>query len=119
VMDDEETVRKSAGRMLKYLGCKDIEFAIDGSEAIKLYTEAMKAGKPFDVVILDLTIPGGMGGGEAIKKLLKIDPKVKSIVSSGYSSKSAIAEHKKHGFRSVIVKPYTIEQLGKALHDLI
>jgi DNA-binding NarL/FixJ family response regulator len=60
-----------------------------------------------------------MGGGETIKKLLKIDPKVKSIVSSGYSNKSAIAEHKKHGFRSVLVKPYTMEQLGKALYDLI
>jgi len=119
VMDDEETVRKSAGHILKYLGCKDIEFAIDGSEAIKLYSEARRAGKPFDVVMLDLTIPGGMGGERVIKKLLAIDPKVKSIVSSGYSSKSAIAEYKKHGFKSMVVKPYTVEQLGKALHDLI
>ncbi len=119
VMDDEDTVRKVAGRMLKRIGCKNIEFAIDGAEAIRLYSEAMKEDKPFDAVILDLTIPGGMGGKEAIKELLKIDPEVKVIVSSGYSSELAIAEYKQYGFSGVVAKPYILDQLRQALHDVL
>jgi len=119
VMDDEDTVRKVAGRMLKRIGCDDIEFAADGAEAIRLYSEAMKEDKPFDVAILDLTIPGGMGGKEAIKELLKIDPEVKAIVSSGYSSELAIAEYKLYGFSGVVSKPYILDQLRQALHDVL
>jgi two-component system cell cycle sensor histidine kinase/response regulator CckA len=119
VMDDEETVREVAGRMLKHIGYEDTEFAADGTEAIKFYKEAMKSGKPFDAVILDLTIPGGMGGKQTIQKLREIDPEVKSIVSSGYSGESAIAEYKEYGFKGMVAKPYTIDQLRQALHDLI
>jgi signal transduction histidine kinase/CheY-like chemotaxis protein len=119
VMDDEDAVRKVAGRMLKRIGCEDIEFAADGAEAIRLYSEAMKEDKPFDVVILDLTIPGGMGGKKAIKELLKIDPEVKVIVSSGYSSELAIAEYKQYGFSGVVAKPYILDQLRQALHDVL
>ncbi len=119
VMDDEKEVREVAGRMLKHIGYKDIEFAKDGAEAIKLYKAAMESGKPFSVAILDLTIAGGMGGEVAIKKLLKIDPGVKAIVSSGYVDDSVIAKYKKHGFSGMVAKPYTLEQLGKALQDVI
>ncbi len=119
VMDDEKEVREVAGRMLKHIGYKDIEFAEDGAEAIKLYKAAMESGKPFRVAILDLTIAGGMGGEVAIKKLLKIDPGVKAIVSSGYVDDSVIAKYKKHGFSGMVAKPYTLEQLGKALQDVI
>jgi two-component system cell cycle sensor histidine kinase/response regulator CckA len=79
----------------------------------------MKAGKPFDAVILDLTIPGGMGGKETIKKLLEINPKVKAIVSSGYSSELDIAEYKEYGFKGAVGKPYTIEQLRQAMQELL
>ena len=119
VMDDEKGVREVAGRMLKHVGYQDIEFAADGAEAIKLYKAAMESGNPFTVAILDLTIPGGMGGKITIKKLHKIDPEVKAIVSSGYVDDSVIAKYKEYGFSGMVAKPYTISELGKALQDVI
>jgi PAS domain S-box-containing protein len=119
VMDDEQGMREIAGRMLKHLGYEDVEFAADGAAAIKLYKAALKAGNPFSVAILDLTIPGGMGGQEAVKKLLKIDPGVKAIVSSGYIDDSVIAEYRKYGFCGMMAKPYSLQQLRKALRDVI
>jgi DNA-binding NarL/FixJ family response regulator len=76
-------------------------------------------GQPFDVVIMDLTIPGGMGGKEAIKKLLEIDPKVKAIVSSGYSTDPVMADFRSYGFSGVAVKPYNIEELSEILDKVI
>jgi PAS domain S-box-containing protein len=119
VMDDEKGVREVAGRMLKHIGYKDIEFAADGTAAIKLYKAAMKCGNPFNVSILDLTIAGGMGGEESIKKLLKIDPGIKAIVSSGYADDPVIARYREYGFSGIVAKPYTLEELGKAVHDAI
>lgn len=118
VMDDEQTIRRVASGMLKQIGCEDIGLAANGEEAVKLYKEAMKAGRPFDIVILDLTIPGGMGGKETITKLCKIDPTVKALVSSGYSSELDIAEYNRFGFSGVIAKPYTIDQFCDALNKL-
>jgi len=119
VMDDEPGVREVAGRMLAHLGYADIEFAADGAEAIKLYKAAMKSGKPFTVAILDLTIAGGMGGIDTVQKLLKIDADVRAIVSSGYADNSAMAEYRGYGFSGMVAKPYTIEQLRKALQDVM
>ena len=119
VMDDEQGIREIAGRVLNHIGYKDIEFAEDGAEAIKLYKTAMKSGNPFSVVILDLTIPGGMGGEETVKKLLKIDPGVKAIVSSGYIDDSVITKFRDFGFSGIVAKPYSIEQLRKAMQDVI
>ena len=119
VMDDEKGVREVAGRMLRHVGYRDIEFAADGAEAVKLYKAAMESGNPFTVAILDLTIPGGMGGKMTVKKLHKIDPGVKAIVSSGYVDDSVIAKYKEHGFSGIVAKPYTIEELRKALQDVI
>jgi len=107
------------GRMLKHIGYDEVEFAKDGAEAIKLYKKARKSGNPFDAVIMDLTIPGGLGGKQTIKKLLEIDPEVKAIVSSGYTDDPIMSKFKKYGFSGVVSKPYTIEELGKVLHDLI
>jgi two-component system cell cycle sensor histidine kinase/response regulator CckA len=84
VMDDEASLRKTVGRMLQKMGYES-EFAKDGAEAIDMYKEAKESGKPYNAVILDLTIPGGMGGKEAINKFLEIAPEVNAIVSSGYS----------------------------------
>jgi CheY-like chemotaxis protein len=119
VMDDEEAVREVAGRMLKHIGYPDIEFAADGAEAIKLCKAALESGNPFNVVILDLTIPGGMGGKETVKKLLKIDPGVRAIVSSGYVDDSVLARYNEYGFGGMVAKPYTITELGKALQDVM
>ena len=118
VMDDEEIVRDVTGEMLNILGY-EVELTIDGSEAIELYSRARECGQSFEAVILDLTVPGGMGGKKAIKKLLEIDPEVKAIVSSGYSNDPVMAEFREYGFRGFIAKPYKIQELSEVLHRLI
>lgn len=115
LMDDEEIVRTVAGIMLRDLGY-DAEFARDGREAIETYKRAKASDRPFDAVIIDLTIPGGMGGKETIQKLTVLDPAVKAIVSSGYSNDPIMAEFKRYGFRGVVEKPYTLEELSQVLH---
>jgi DNA-binding NarL/FixJ family response regulator len=79
----------------------------------------MKSGNPFTVAILDLTIAGGMGGEIAIQKLLKIDPGVKAIVSSGYIDDPVMAKHRDHGFSGMVAKPYSIDELRQAVQDVI
>ncbi|RLB90540.1 MAG: hypothetical protein DRH50_12220 [Deltaproteobacteria bacterium] len=118
VMDDEEIVRRVSGEMLKSFGY-EVEFARDGTEAIEVYKNAKESGNAFDAVIMDLTIPGGMGGKEAIKKLLELDPDVKAIVSSGYSNDPVMADFRKYGFRAVVAKPYEIKELGEVIHKTI
>jgi len=118
LMDDEEMIRETAGDMLKYMGY-DVAFARDGHEAIHVYKKAMGSDCPFDVVIMDLTIPGGMGGKEAILRLLEIDPGVRAIVSSGYSSDPIMANHSQYGFAGVVAKPYKTKDLGEALKKII
>jgi two-component system cell cycle sensor histidine kinase/response regulator CckA len=119
VMDDEEVVRNVASHMLSYLGFDDVTFAADGAETVKFYKEAMQAGKPFSVIILDLTVPGGMGGKETMKELLQIDPSVRAIVSSGYTNEQVITEFRQHGFSGIVTKPYTIEQLSNVLNEVL
>ncbi len=114
VMDDDEFVRSISGDMLRELGY-EVEFSNDGSQAIETYVKARESLRPFDAVIMDLTIPGGMGGKEAIKKLKQVDPTVKAIVSSGYSTDPILADFKTYGFKGVIVKPYEINELSEAL----
>jgi CheY-like chemotaxis protein len=118
VMDDEAMIRKLAGELLTYLGY-NVEFALDGDEAVKYYKEAMDSKKPFDAVILDLTVKGGMGGKEAIEKLAKIDPNVVAIVSSGYCNDPGITDYRKYGFRGVVTKPYTMSELGEKLNEAV
>jgi len=118
VMDDEEMVRNIAGEVLGYIGYK-VEFAADGQTAIELYRKARDSGNPFDLLIMDLTIPGAMGGMEALKELLKIDPGVKAIVSSGYSIAPVMAEYRRYGFKGVITKPYKIRDMSSIVHDVL
>lgn len=118
VLDDDEQVREVAGVMLTHLGC-EVVLAAEGSTAIDLYKEARDSGKPFDAVILDLTIPGGLGGKETIRRLLDIDPEVKAIVSSGYSNDPVMANFEEYGFRGVVSKPYRISDLSIALKQVL
>ncbi len=117
IMDDEDLVRHLCMEMLKSLG-HEAEVAQHGQEAIEKYQAAMPAGKPFDIVILDLTVRGGMGGADTLKKLLEIDPAVKAVVSTGYSDDAAIANHLSLGFKAYLKKPYDITALRDTLYSL-
>ncbi len=118
VMDDDETVRTVVHQMLELLGYEPEE-APEGSQAIRMYEQAMVQGRRYDAVIMDLTIPGGMGGKEAISRLLKIDPAARVIVSSGYSSHEVMANYSRYGFAGVAVKPFRIDELGRLLRELL
>jgi PAS domain S-box-containing protein len=118
VMDDEPLIRDTALAMLEHLGC-EAEAAADGTEAIERYGRARNAGRPFDVVILDLTVPGGMGGKEAITKLQEIDPAVRGIVSSGYANDPVMAYFADFGFCGVVTKPYSMGKLAGALRKTV
>lgn len=117
IMDDDSSVREVAGEMLELLGY-EVKFALDGAEAITTYSKALHTPEPFDIVIMDLTIPGGIGGQEAMKKLLAIDPNVKAIVASGYSSAPVMANFKSFGFSAILAKPFELQELSRVLHRL-
>jgi len=118
VMDDEEIIKIVVGQMLKSLGY-EYAFAENGEQTVEKYSEAMRSGKTFDAVILDLTVRGGMGGKETIRKLLEIDPAVRAIVSSGYSDDPVVANYEDYGFKDTLPKPYEIETLSSMLHSLL
>ena len=117
-MDDDEIVRNVIDKMLKYLNY-NVDFAKNGKEAIKLYKDSLKLDSRYDIVIMDLTIPGSIGGDKVIKELLKIDKGVKAIVSSGYSNKSIMSHYKDYGFCGAISKPYRIEELNEIIQNVI
>jgi len=118
VMDDKSFVRNAAVKALRLFGY-EVEGSTDGEDAVSLFKDAINKGKPFDVVILDLTIPGGMGGENTLKKLRGIDPKMKAIVSSGYSEDPVMSDYKKHGFNAIVNKPYQYEELCKVVSKVI
>jgi PAS domain S-box-containing protein len=118
LMDDEDMIRFVTGehlRRLKY----EVETVEDGSEVLELYKSASESGNPFDAVIMDLTIPGGMGGREAIERLYEIDPEVRAIVVSGYANDPIMANYKKYGFCGVLAKPYETQELDETLQKVI
>jgi two-component system cell cycle sensor histidine kinase/response regulator CckA len=118
VMDDDPGVRQVAGKILTHLGY-EVDYASDGATAIDKYQEAIRAGRPFDLVIMDLTIPGGMGGQETIQALLKIEPGTRAIVSSGYADDPIMTNYQDHGFVGVIKKPYKISTFSHVLHEIL
>lgn len=117
-MDDEEAIRQMARFLLKRFGF-EVVCVSDGAETVRAYAEARAAGQPFTLVIMDLTVPGGMGGREAIAQLRAMDPNVKAIVSSGYSSDPVLANYRAHGFCGVVAKPYEIDDLARVLREAL
>ncbi len=118
VLEDEEIVSKALTRMLKELGYT-CEITDDGNETVRRYAEEKEKGKPFDLVIMDLTIPGGLGGAEAIKELRALAPEAKAIVSSGYSDETVMADFKDYGFDAVLPKPYRYDELAETVARLL
>lgn len=114
VVDDEAAIRCVIGRLLNRLGY-EVETVPDGEQALTLYQQAQANYRPFTAVILDLTIPGGMGGQETMQKLLTLNPQVKAIVSSGYSDDPIMANYRQYGFSGVISKPYRLNELKDVL----
>lgn len=118
LMDDEAGIRHAVGSLLQSYGY-EIVLTGEGQETINTFKRAYEEGEPFDAVILDLTIPGGMGGLEVIDHLRRVDPGIKAIVSSGYADDPIMAEYKKYGFSGVVSKPYKIDKLLEVLHQVI
>ncbi|HBC89051.1 MAG TPA: hypothetical protein DCZ94_19090 [Lentisphaeria bacterium] len=116
VMDDEQMVQDMLRRLLEYFGCETVTSS-HGREALDFYKKAMDAGKPFNLVIMDLTIPGGMGGEETVMELLKLDPDAKAIASSGYSVD--LPDFKEIGFKAIVNKPYTIGELDRVMKEVL
>jgi two-component system, cell cycle sensor histidine kinase and response regulator CckA len=118
ITDDEEMLRDLAVSQLTILG-HDAITAIDGTQAINKYQEYQDRGTPIDLVIMDLTIPGSMGGQEAARKLLKIAPDAKIIVASGYSNDPVMANYRKYGFCAAISKPIDLNQLNNTVSSIL
>jgi CheY-like chemotaxis protein len=118
VMDDEAMIRELTGNMLNHLGY-EVDFAEEGQVAVRKYQAALETSAPFDAVILDLTIKGGMGGQETIRHLKAINPTVKAIVSSGYSDNPVIANYQDYGFREVVAKPYEMVEFSDKLYRVV
>ncbi len=116
VMDDEEVIREVVSEMLEMLGYEVVAVA-DGEALLETYKQALQDGLHFTAILMDLSIPGGMGGREAIKRLRKIDSDVRVIVSSGYSQDPVMADYKAYGFDGTVPKPYKIESLLAVLQD--
>ena len=118
LMDDDQMILEVTSQMLALCG-HTVEIAVEGSAAIQMYKQAMEEGSPFDVVIMDLTIPGGIGGKEAILDVLRLDPEAKVIVSSGYAEDPVMANYAEYGFVGVVTKPYSIDQLREVLNRIL
>ena len=113
-MDDEEPIRQMANVLLGRLGLT-VKTVADGAELVREYAAARSAGQPYDLVMMDLTVPGAMGGREAIEALRKLDPKVRAVVSSGYSGDPVLANFREHGFCGIVPKPYRVADLSRVL----
>jgi PAS domain S-box-containing protein len=118
IMDDDKTIRTLAANMLEHLGY-DPDTTENGEQAVEKYKEALISGEKYKAVVLDLTVPGGMGGKQALEKLLEFDPETRAIVSSGYSIDPVMAEHESYGFKGMLAKPYVMKLLATELYKVI
>ena len=117
-MDDEEMLRNLFSAMLGRLGY-EVAVAIDGVKAIEMYKKARESEHPFDLVILDLTNASGMGGVEAIKILLELDPQIRAMVATGYSFDPVVSNFRAYGFCGAITKPFTMDGLGRTVQEAL
>jgi DNA-binding NtrC family response regulator len=117
-MDDEASILELTGRMLRTQGY-EVVTTVDGAAAVAEYRVAMEAGRQFDAVILDLTVPSGMGGFDAFKAIQAFDPGVKAIVSSGYSHEPVVLNYRKYGIAGIAPKPYKVKELMAAVAGVV
>ena len=113
-MDDEKLIRHALQKALEQIGY-DVVLAADGREAVELYEQAMQAGRPFDLAILDLTVRAGMGGVEAMSMLRNLDPAVRALVMSGYANNEVLQEYARYGFKEALAKPFEMGTLRAAV----
>jgi len=118
IMDDEVQIRNLLGEMVQTCGYR-FQAVPDGQEALHVFRQAQSSGEPFSAVILDLTIPGGLGGKEVVKELLSLDPHVRAIVVSGYSNDPVLANYKEYGFKGRVAKPFNLVDLSVALDGIL
>lgn len=118
IMDDDQMLNELSRQILEQDG-HDIVTAEDGKTAIEYYQKAIKDNNPFDIVILDLTIPDGMGGKETIKELRRIDPDTRAVVSSGYAHDPVMVDYKEYGFNAFLVKPFQVEDLKNVVQHTL
>ena len=117
VLEDDDNIIKLLLKFFqKYM--HDIKFTKNGNETINEYKTAFDLSEKYDLVILDLNIPYGMGGKDTFLKLKEIDPDIAAVVSSGYSNDAVIADYKNYGFKAYLVKPYTIDEISKIINDI-
>ncbi len=117
-MDDDDLITDLAGELLSSLGY-EVALAKDGAEAVTIYRNAKRQGRPFDLVVLDLTVPGGMGGKQTLSELLAVDAQVRAIASSGYSDDPVMSDPVRFGFNAVLPKPYDVKQLSRVVHAVL
>jgi len=118
LMDDEQIILDVAGEILKFLRY-EVMSARDGLAAVDLYKKEKAAGSPFDIVILDLSVPNGLGGKETIELLKDFDPAVKAVVSSGYTTDPLVRDFSRYGFSEKLTKPYNINEMKNLLEKVI
>jgi CheY-like chemotaxis protein len=117
-MDDDLAILRFSSVILERAGYQ-VALAEEGSVALRLYDEARRETRPFDAVVMDLTIPGGMGGKVAVREILKLDPNARVIVCSGYSNDPVMSDYKAYGFRARLAKPFKGEELHRVLAEVI
>ncbi len=118
LMDDENDIQEVVSELLTTQGY-EVVCVNDGKEAVDCYREAMNTPRPFNAVILDLSVASGMGGEETMRELLEVDPRVRAVVSSGFANDPAMINFKQHGFAAKVAKPYRVEELDAALRSLL
>lgn len=118
LMDDEQVILDVTNEVLRFLGY-EVMFARDGAAAIELYRQEREKGKPFDLVILDLSVPDGVGGKEAFEKLHALDPAAKIVISSGFTNDPMLTDYASFGLNGVLAKPYRITEIKALLENMI
>jgi DNA-binding NarL/FixJ family response regulator len=117
-MDDEEPIRLMTKTLLERLGL-EATMTCEGGEAVREYAIAQVDGRKYDLVIMDLTVPGAMSGADAMREILKIDPSARGIVSSGYHSDPVMANYRAYGFRGMVPKPYRLSDFARAIREVM